>query len=159
MAKVETKVTLQEAQDMAADLIGELAPHFSKALVAGSIRRGKGDIGDIDIVLIPKDTLFDQIGNIIEVTSGGKKKIYGTYRGRPINLFLTDTQGWGAQLMTATGPAQYNIRKRFLVKRKGMKLNEYGLFTADTDEYLAGKTEKDIYDYLGWNNKAPAERE
>ena len=49
MAKVDTKVTLQEAQDMAADLISELAPHFSKALVAGSIRRGKEDIGDIDI--------------------------------------------------------------------------------------------------------------
>ena len=130
-----------------------------KHLVAGSIRRGKEEIGDIDIVLIPKDTLFDHIDDIIEVTSGGQKKIYGTYRGRPINLFLTDTKGWGAQLMTATGPAQYNIRKRFLVKRKGLKLNEYGLFTADTGEYLAGKTEKDIYDYLGWNNKAPAERE
>ena len=159
MAKVDTKITLQEAQDMAADLIGELAPHFTKALVAGSIRRGKEEIGDIDIVLIPKDTLFDHIDDIIEVTSGGQKKIYGTYRGRPINLFLTDTKGWGAQLMTATGPAQYNIRKRFLVKRKGLKLNEYGLFTADTGEYLAGKTEKDIYEYLGWTHRGPEERE
>ena len=121
MAKVDTKITLQKAQSIASDLMSELKPHFAKALVTGSIRRGKEDIGDIDIVLIPKDTLFDQIGNIMEVTSGGKKKIYGTYRGRPINLFLTDTKGWGAQLMTATGPAQYNIRKRFLVKRKGMK--------------------------------------
>jgi len=159
MAKVDTKITLKKAQDMAADLIGELAPHFTKALVAGSIRRGKEEIGDIDIVLIPKDTLFDHIDDIIEVTSGGQKKIYGTYQGRPINLFLTDTQGWGAQLMTATGPAQYNIRKRFLVKRKGLKLNEYGLFTADTGEYLAGKTEKDIYEYLGWTHRGPEERE
>lgn len=158
MALVDTRVTLQEAQDMAADLIAELSPHFTKALVAGSIRRGKEEIGDIDIVLIPKESLFTHVADIIEVTSGGKKKIYGTYRGRPINLFITDTKGWGAQLMTATGPAQYNIRKRFLVKRKGMKLNEYGLFTADTGEYLAGKTEKDIYDYLGWTNRGPEER-
>ena len=74
MAKVETKVTLQEAQDMAADLIGELAPHFTKALVAGSIRRGKEEIGDIDIVLIPKDTLFDHIDDIIEGTMAALKR-------------------------------------------------------------------------------------
>ena len=61
--------------------------------------------------------------------------------------------------MTATGPAVYNIRKRFLVKRKGLKLNEYGLFKVSSGEYLAGKTEKDIYDYLGWANKAPCERD
>ena len=61
--------------------------------------------------------------------------------------------------MAATGPARYNIRKRFLVKRKGLKLNQYGLFNAKSGEYLAGKTEKDIYNYLGWSNTAPAERE
>ena len=51
MAKVDTKVTLQKAQDMAADLISELAPHFTKALVAGSIRRGKEEIDIIQLKL------------------------------------------------------------------------------------------------------------
>ena len=134
-------------------------PHFTKAVVAGSIRRGMDEIGDIDIALIPKDTLKDNIEDIMKLsTKIGKKQIFGTFKGRPINLFLTDKQGWGAQLMAATGPARYNIRKRFLVKRQGLKLSPYGLFDAN-GEYLAGKTEKDIYDYLGWANKTPAERE
>ena len=159
MAKVDTKITLQKAQSIASDLMSELKPHFAKALVTGSIRRGKEEIGDVDIALIPKDTLRDHVGDIIDVTNDGKKQIFGTFQGRPVNLFLTDTQSWGAQIMAATGPARYNIRKRFLVKRKGLKLNQYGLFNAESGEYLAGKTEKGIYDYLGWAKTAPAERE
>ena len=50
--------------------------------------------------------------------------------------FPYDETGWGAQLMASTGPAQYNIRKRFLVKRKGLKLSEYGLFNRDSGEYI-----------------------
>ena len=60
--------------------------------------------------------------------------------------------------MTSTGPAQYNIRKRFLVKRKGLKLSEYGLFNRDSGEYISGRTESDIYVSLGWSIKCPTER-
>ena len=159
MAKVDTKITLKKAKEIASDIMDKLEPHFTKAVVAGSIRRGMEEIGDIDIALIPKDTLKDNIADIMKLsTKIGKKQIFGTYKGRPINLFLTDKQSWGAQLMASTGPARYNIRKRFLVKRQGMKLSPNGLFNGK-GEYLVGKTEKDIYDYLGWSNKAPAERE
>jgi len=159
MAKVSTKITLKKAKEIASEIMDKLEPHFTKAVVAGSIRRGKEEIGDIDIALIPKDTLKDNIEDIMKLsTKIGKKQIFGTFKGRPINLFLTDKQSWGAQLMAATGPARYNIRKRFLVKRQGMKLSPNGLFNGK-GEFLAGKTEKDIYDYLGWTNTAPAERE
>lgn len=158
MAKVDTKIPLQEAKNIASEIMDKLEPHFTKALVTGSIRRGIDEIGDIDIAVIPKDTLRDNVDDIMEVTNDGKKQIFGTFKGRPINLFLTDDQSWGAQIMASTGPAQYNIRKRFLVKRKGLKLNQYGLFNAKSGEYLAGKTEKNIYDYLGWSNTTPSER-
>ena len=72
---------------------------------------------------------------------------------------MTDDKSWGAQLMTATGPANYNIRKRFLVKRKGLRLNEYGLFDRESGDYLVGRSEKEIYEYLGWTNRKPSERE
>jgi len=159
MSKVDTKIKLQEAKEIAEKIMDKLEPHFTKALVTGSIRRGKDEIGDIDIAVIAKDTLRDHVGDIMKVTNDGKKQIFGIFKGRPINLFLTDKQSWGAQIMAVTGPARYNIRKRFLVKRKGLKLNQYGLFNVKSGKYLAGKTEKDIYDYLGWANKAPAERE
>ena len=160
MAKVDTKIKLKKAKAIASEIMDKLEPHFTKALITGSIRRGMDEIGDIDIAVIPKDTLKDNVGDIMELsTKIGKKQIFGTFKGRPINLFLTDKQSWGAQIMAATGPARYNIRKRFLVKRKGLKLNQYGLFNAKSGEYLAGKTEKDIYNYLGWSNTVPAERE
>ena len=159
MAKVDTKIKLKKAKSIASEIMEKLEPHFTKALVTGSIRREMDEIGDIDIAVIPKDTLKDNIGSIMELsTKIGKKQIFGTFKGRPINLFLTDDQSWGAQIMASTGPAQYNIRKRFLVKRKGLKLNQYGLFNAKSGEYLAGKTEKNIYDYLGWSNTTPSER-
>jgi len=158
MSKVETKITLKEAQKLGNELVKELTPHIEKSMIAGSIRRECEEIGDIDIVIIPKESLFDHIDNIVEVSQGGQKKIFGTYKGRPINLFLTDDTAWGAQLMASTGPAQYNIRKRFLVKRKGLKLSEYGLFNRESGEYISGRTETDIYVSLGWSIKCPTER-
>ena len=159
MAKVEAKIKHKEASKLAKEIIDEIRPLVETFQVAGSLRRGADEIGDIDIVVIPKDGFIEKVENLIEITTNGKRKIYGTYKGIPINFFITEEKSWGACLMTATGPAVYNIRKRFLVKRQGLKLNEYGLFKVSSGEYLAGKTEKDIYDYLGWADKAPCERE
>tara|TARA_R100001530_G_C4231667_1_gene132815 strand:- start:13 stop:492 length:480 start_codon:yes stop_codon:yes gene_type:complete len=159
MAKVETKINSTEAWDIARQLINEVKYHVHTLQVAGSIRREAEEIGDIDIVVIPKIGFRERVEKLIEVTSSGKRKIYGNYKGRPINFFITDPKSWGACLMTATGPARYNIRKRYLVKRKGFLLNEYGLFDRESGEFLAGKTEGDIYKYLGWTHRSPCERE
>ena len=159
MAKVETKINNTEAWDIARQLINEVKYHVLTLEVAGSIRRGAEEIGDIDIVVIPKKVFQKRVEEVIEVTSSGKRKIYGNYKGRSINFFITDEKSWGACLMTATGPARYNIRKRFLVKRKGLLLNEYGLFDRKTKEFLVGNTEGDIYKYLGWTHRSPGERE
>ena len=158
MAKVETKITLKEANALADELCDQIEC-AEDICVAGSIRRGAEEIGDIDIVVVPTEGFEEEVKNLIEITSSGKKKIYGNYKGRPINFFMTDDQGWGAQLMTATGPAKYNIRKRSLVKKKGLRLNEYGLFDRESGDWLAGRSEKEIYDYLGWTNRPPNERE
>ena len=158
MVKVEAKIKHKEASKLAKEIIDEIRPLVETFQVAGSLRRGADEIGDIDIVVIPKEGFIEKVENLIEITTNGKRKIYGTYKGTPINFFITEEKSWGACLMTATGPAVYNIRKRFLVKRKGLKLNQYGLFNAKSGEYLAGKTEKNIYDYLGWSNTTPSER-
>ena len=159
MAKVEAKIKHKEASKLAKEIIDEIRPLVETFQVAGSLRRGAEEIGDVDIVVIPKEGFTEKVDEIIKVTSSGKRKIYGTYKGTPINFFMTEEKSWGACLMTATGPAIYNIRKRFLVKRMGFKLNEYGLFKVSSGEYLAGETENDIYDYLGWEHKTPSERD
>ena len=86
---------------------------------------------------------------------GGTKKVFGLYKERPINIFLSDEDSFGACLYQTTGPAIYNIRKRAKVKKLGYKLNEYGLFNAETGEKLAGKTEQSIFEFLNWNYKEP----
>jgi len=158
MSKVLNKISLEEAKEVTRELVNELKPYCKRLKVVGSIRREKEEIGDIDIVIIPDEGLGKKVEEIMDVDFGGDKKIFGTYKGRDINLFITENKSWGAALLHSTGPAQFNIRKRFLIKRKGLLLNEYGLFTRTKREYLVGETEEEIFEYLGWNYKTPQER-
>jgi DNA polymerase/3'-5' exonuclease PolX len=158
MSKVKNKISLEDAKTLSTQLVNKLKPYCKRIKVVGSIRRQKKEIGDIDIVIIPLPELFNRVNQIIQVELGGKKKIFGSYKGRPINLFFTNNESWGAALLHSTGPAQFNIRKRFLIKRKGLLLNEYGLFTRNKRKYLVGETEKEIFDYLGWTYKTATQR-
>ena len=57
-----------------------------------------------------------------------------------------------------TGPAKYNIQMRGQAKRKGFRLNEYGLYNRESGEYVAGTTERSIFEALGLEYEAPTER-
>lgn len=154
------KTTRNDGVEIALQLQNELNEICSKTTVAGSIRQGKEMIGDVDIVVIPKDadTFYEKVKDIIEFEYGATKKIFGMYKSRPINIFITDTESFGACLMMCTGPAMYNVHRRQLAKRKGFKLNEYGLFERESNKKIAGDTEKSIFDALEWNYKEPTER-
>ena len=75
-----------------------------------------------------------------------------------LNIFVTTNESYGACLYQCTGPALYNIHKRQLAKKKGFKLNEYGLFNRETNEQIAGNTELSIFEALGWSYKEPTKR-
>ena len=118
-------------------------------------------IGDIDIVVIPKDdasVFLEDVKSIIEYEYGATKKIFGMFQGRPINIFVTNKSAYGASLYQCTGPMRYNLRMRMLAKRKGMKLNEYGLWNRTSGEQLAGASEASIFEALGINYKEPTAR-
>jgi len=151
------KTSLEDAQSVADKLIEALKPFCSRVQVSGSIRRMKPEIGDIDLVVIPSELeeFLPKVKEIIDFDYGGTKKVFGLYEERPINIFLSDEDSFGACLYQTTGPAIYNIRKRAKVKKLGYKLNEYGLFNAETGEKLAGKTEESIFEFLNWNYKEP----
>lgn len=155
------KTTREEAMKIALELQSDIKDFCEKITVAGSIRQGKEMVGDVDIVIIPKDPVDEFIVKIkekIEFEYGGSKKLFGMYKDRPINIFITNEGSYGACLYQSTGPAMYNVHKRKLAKSKGFKLNEYGLFNRETDEKVAGETEESIFEAMGWTYKEPHQR-
>ena len=138
-----------------------LQPLCNVVTIVGSIRQGKDMIGDIDIVVIPNidpAEFLERCKDIIEYEYGGKKKIFGMFMDRPINIFVTDESGYGACTYQMTGPAKYNILMRRRAKLKGFRLNEYGLYDRESGDYVAGATERSIFEALNLEYKAPTER-
>jgi DNA polymerase (family 10) len=155
------KTTSHEAILIANELCNRIDEFCEKYDIAGSIRQGKEMVGDVDIVIIPKtpvDEFITKIKETIEFEYGGTKKLFGMFMGRPVNIFITNEDSYGACLYQSTGPAMYNVHKRRLAKSKGFKLNEYGLFNRETNEKVAGHTEESIFETLGWSYKEPTER-
>lgn len=124
--------------------------------LAGSARRGKKeDLHDLDIIY-----LGERIPNIPGSAAfvEGKNILRTTIRGESVDIYRCDPENFGAMLFFLTGPQEYNIMMRTKAKKKGFKLNQYGLFDRETNEFIAGRTEKEILDALGSPYKEPSER-
>lgn len=151
------KIDLIGSEIIAQQLISEMEHLCDSLEISGSIRRKMEQVGDIDLVIIPKniDNFLMEIKKIIDYDYGGTKKVFGIYKDRPVNIFITDIDSFGACLYQTTGPVFYNIRKRTKVKAMGYKLNEYGVFCNDTGNKVAGESENSIFDFFGWSRKLP----
>jgi DNA polymerase/3'-5' exonuclease PolX len=145
-------------------LITSIAP---TAMPAGSYRRGAPTSSDIDIVLRePIPEIVDKltkIGYIIHTFASGARKFSGIVkhprfpRFRHLDLVMTTPRCYPFAMLYFTGPARFNIVMRVKAKRKGLKLNEYGLFK--DDQPLPGiTTERDIFAALGIEYKEPKDR-
>jgi DNA polymerase (family 10) len=155
------KTTRESALEVARDLISAIGQYCEAIEIAGSIRQEKEMVGDVDMVVIPKEPVQEFIQKIkqsIDFEYGGTKKLFGMYHGRPINIFITNPGSYGACLYQSTGPALYNVHIRQLAKSKGLKLNEYGLYNRETGEKVAGETEESIFTAMGWSYKQPVDR-
>ncbi|MDP6561864.1 MAG: nucleotidyltransferase domain-containing protein [Candidatus Peribacteraceae bacterium] len=130
--------------------------------VAGSFRREKETVGDIDILLVT--TAPEKVSDAIaalkivrDIAVKGEKKIsFDLHNGLRVDVRLVKADQWGAALMYFTGSKEHNIAVRKVAMKKGWKLNEYGLF--DGEEVVASKEEKDIYDALDLRYFEPVER-
>ncbi|MFP3953700.1 MAG: DNA polymerase/3'-5' exonuclease PolX [Candidatus Acetothermia bacterium] len=138
---------------------------FDKVQVAGSLRRHKYLIGDIDILgtsLNPNRAMdfYTGLDEVDEVISKGEtKSSVRLDNDIRIDLRLVAGDSFGAASQYFTGSQPHNVRLRELAISQGYKLSEYGLFRADNEEKVAGETEESIYEKLGLNWIPPELRE
>lgn len=117
------------------------------AMIAGSLRRGKDTVGDVDIV-IPRMVAREEVESFGEWMQGGERKIRLKLGGElQVDIVMCEPDEFGACLLYLTGPSKYNIEMRAEAKAKDLKLNEKGLWRGE--ERIAGWTERDIFKALG----------
>jgi DNA polymerase (family 10) len=144
--------------ELADEIYSGLKPFSKKIMIVGSIRRGEKNPVDVDIVLIPKDRvkIMNYLGSLGKFEQGGEKRSTFKIKKVKVEIYYAEPKSWGAMLLTYTGPFQYNIGLRVLAKKKGMLLNQYGIFR--DGKYLAGKSERDVYSVLEKKYKFPRNR-
>jgi DNA polymerase (family 10) len=140
---------------LAREIEGRLAalPGVSRAAVAGSIRRCKETIGDLDFLVSARDPLavsraFAAMPEVEHVYArGASKTLVRLQDGIDADLRVVPAESFGAALAYFTGSKAHNVRLRAIARRKGLKLNEYGVFRGT--RRLAGATEEEVYEAVG----------
>ncbi|SHK20976.1 DNA polymerase/3'-5' exonuclease PolX [Thermocrinis minervae] len=164
------RMSLIEAYDIGTsyvDYMKQIGHLIEKIELAGSLRRRKETIGDIDILVSAKAENWPRIHehfirfpDVKEVLLKGETKSSVVLsNGRQVDLRTVEPHQFGAALQYFTGSKEHNIRIRDIAKEKGLKVNEYGVFRADTGEYLGGATEEEVYSLLGMQTPPPEIRE
>jgi DNA polymerase (family 10) len=152
---------LAYAQKLAQDIVEQIRPHCERIEVAGSIRRKKSEVRDIDIVLIPKPLLWHRIIATLqrkmeaEVVKRGDNIAQLTIKDVNVDLYVATPETWGGLLLIRTGSAGHNIRLSKRALSMGLKLTHSGL---TKDGKIIASTEKEIFEALSLNYIEPEER-
>ncbi|MFX0169604.1 MAG: DNA polymerase/3'-5' exonuclease PolX [Candidatus Hodarchaeota archaeon] len=133
--------------------------------IAGSLRRWKETVGDIDILVASDDPLpimqrFVSLPSVIQVLAQGiTKSSVMLEDGIQVDIRVVELEAFGAALQYFTGSKTHNIELRRLALKHGWKLSEYGLFNQKTNQRIAGSSEEEIYKKLGLKWIPPELRE
>ena len=139
--------------------------HVKKLSIAGSIRRWKDTIKDIDILATSEDhrqvmSVFVHLPYVKDVLmQGPTKSSVIIHEGLQVDLRVVEEESFGAALAYFTGSKAHNIRLREMAVKAGLKINEYGIFRERDDKKLGGKEEEDVYRILGLPYIPPEMRE
>ncbi len=149
------RIFLSEADRIARRLTDYLRriPGVEAVAVAGSYRRGKETVGDLDVVVtyspgsdvMDRFTAYDQVERI--VSKGQTRSTVFLRSGLQVDLRAMLKESYGAALHYFTGSMEHNVAVRHLGVKRGLKINEYGVFRGD--ERVAGKTEEEVYAQVG----------
>ncbi len=161
------RTLLSKALPLSRQVILELKklPQVDQIAYAGSLRRMQETVRDIDILVTSKNPTpimkaFVGLGGVQKVLAHGETKSSVISReGIQIDLRVVSPDSFGAALLYFTGSKAHNIKLRTMAKKKGLKINEYGLFKEGSERRIAGKTEEEIYRALGLDWISPELRE
>ena len=161
--KSQDRIPLGKARPIALELVERLraVPGVRRADFAGSLRRGRETIGDLDFLVCCDDAeavreLFTEHDAVTQVLARGDTKCSVRLEARGValqaDLRMVPEEVWGAALMYFTGSKEHNVRMREIAIKKDMRLNEYGLFEGKDErpqdqgqEPVAAATEEAIY--------------
>ncbi len=163
--KGKERMTLEEAMLAADEFLKPLEkiPEVKKISVAGSLRRKKETVRDIDILAIsdkPKKIMdtFLRLPPVKEVLAHGEtKSSLRTKDNVQVDCRVVEAKSFGAALIYFTGSKNFNIKLRQLGIRRGLKLNEYGIFKGTKS--IAGRSEEEVFKALGMSYVPPELRE
>ena len=161
----EKRYRLFEADPVAKEIIKSLkrSHRLLSIEIAGSIRRRRETVHDIDIVasceagsdMMDRFTTLQEVDKII--MKGPTRSSVTLKSGIQVDLRVVPKDAYGAALHHFTGSKAHNIALRKMAVKRGLKINEYGIFKAD--KRIAGKKEADIYKNLGLDYIEPEMRE
>ena len=142
-----------------------ILPYCQRVEVMGSLRRGKHDCKDVDLIFVPGlwptarvVALFRSFGT--PVHAGETMGAIVLPSGIPAQLWSVESpEVWGAALLHFTGPRDYNISLRVRANRRGWKLSQHGLVDRVSERLIAGRTEEDVLKALDMPWLPPTLRE
>jgi DNA polymerase (family 10) len=162
----ERRMLLDEASALAEHLLTFLHSHpaCEKAEVAGSLRRQKETIGDLDLVAASREgrvlaDAFAEAQFVDEVLAHGPTKVFIRCGGVEVDLRIVAPEAFGSLLHHFTGGQAHNIVLRERAIKRGLNISEYGLAQAGTGEYEPIQAEGEIYARLGLPYIPPELRE
>lgn len=164
----QERIHIFEAANIVEEVIDYLkeAPHIGRISPAGSLRRMRETVGDIDILATGKDgakiiDYFTQFPGVTRTLAAGKTKgsvmISAEKSERQVDLRIVDESEYGSALQYFTGSKAHNIKLRSLAKEMGLKISEYGVFRGE--KKIAGTKEEEIYRTLNLTFIPPELRE
>lgn len=138
---------------------------IEKVSIAGSLRRMKETIGDVDILVgsdEPDEVMeifigYEEVEDIM--VRGPTKSSVRLKGGEQVDIRVVEIDSYGAALQYFTGSKEHNVELRKIAIDKGYKVNEYGIFEKETDKKVGGREEGDIYDVLDMDYVPPELRE
>lgn len=154
-AAANERVYWAEADEVAQDIRTHLSscPSITQLELAGSYRRGKETVGDLDILVVSQDAaeVMNRLAEYPDLSDvigrGDTKMSIRTHKGLQVDVRVVPAESFGAALQYFTGSKDHNVVVRGLAKQRGLKINEYGVYRIDGDEevYIAGATEEEVY--------------
>ena len=122
--------------------------------VAGSVRRGRDTVGDVDLLVVSDDPTrvmarfrdYEEVETVLG--TGESKTSLALADGLQVDLRAVDAAAFGAALLYFTGSKAHNVRLRLRAQERDATLNEYGLWSEDGTERIAGASEEEVYEAL-----------